>query len=132
MDNTACYVQFPAWYCGLLWTKNVAPPRQQSLECNASDKPISVSRPVAVLGNLQCKGGEETCLASAKRESVFHLAKRGHFASGDDAIRVDDFVTSMLIGLLIGIAEFLERKRITNDVYPLTKPSDGFAVTEPM
>ena len=31
--------------------------RSQSLECNASDKPISLSRPVAMLGNLPCKGG---------------------------------------------------------------------------
>lgn len=100
----------------------------KALECNASEKSISLSRPVAMLGNLQCKGGQESCLAFSKRESAFHLAEDGHFASSDNSIRVDDFVTSRLLGIL----EFGERKRSTNDLRPPAKASDGLAVTEPM
>jgi len=98
----------------------------RTLECNAGDKAIGLSRPVAVLGNLQCKGSQEASLAFAKGESAFHLAEEGQLASGDKAIRVDDFVTIRILGIL----EFGERKGSTNRLRPLAKASDGLAVTE--
>lgn len=79
-------------------------------------------------GNLQCKGGQETGLAFAKCESAFHLAEEGHFASGDNTIRVNDVITSRVLGIL----QFRERKGGTNDLCPLAKASDGLAVTESM
>ena len=100
----------------------------RNLECNASDKPISLSRPVAVLGNLQCEGGQEASLAFTKGENAFRLAKEGHFASSDNAIGANDFFASRLLGIL----EFGKRKGGTNHLYPLAKASDGLAMTESM
>ena len=81
-----------------------------------------------MLRNLQCKGGQEASLAFAECENAFRLAEEGHFASRDHAIRVDDYITSRVLGIL----EFRERKGSTNDLCPLAKAGDGLAVTESM
>jgi len=62
-----------------------------------------------MLGNLQCKIGQEAGLAFAELERGFRLSK-GHLASRDNAIRADDFFASRFLRVL----EFGERKGSTN------------------
>jgi hypothetical protein len=74
-----------------------------------------------MLGNLQCKSGQEAGLPFTKAENTFSLAEEGHLASGDNPIRVDDIFT----GGTLGVLEFGRGSAARTTSTPSPRPAMG-------